>query len=270
MKHIHFISGLPRSGSSLFSALLRQNPRFVANMSGPVAGLFNTLLGEMSGKNEFSVFIDDIKRQRILRGIFSSYYGDEGGDAVIFDTSRWWCTRLGALKILFPNSKIIACVRQLPWVLDSIERVIRSNAFQPSSIFNFNPGGTVYSRVEGILSNEGLVGFAYNALKEAYFGENNSNLMLLQYETLANDPGLALNAVYGFIGEPYYRHDFENVVLDNDEFDRRAGTPGLHRIRPRVEPFERKTLLPPDLAVRFKDDSFWRNPQLNTRGVYVV
>ena len=40
MRSIHFISGLPRSGSTLLAALLRQNPRFEAAMSGPLAGLF--------------------------------------------------------------------------------------------------------------------------------------------------------------------------------------------------------------------------------------
>jgi hypothetical protein len=37
MATIHFISGLPRSGSTLLAALLRQNPRFEAGMSGPLA-----------------------------------------------------------------------------------------------------------------------------------------------------------------------------------------------------------------------------------------
>ena len=55
MVAIHFISGLPRSGSTLLAALLRQNPRFEAGMSGPLAGLFGALLGEMSARNEFSV-----------------------------------------------------------------------------------------------------------------------------------------------------------------------------------------------------------------------
>ena len=40
MSSVHFISGLPRSGSTLLAALLRQNPRFEAGMSGPLAGLF--------------------------------------------------------------------------------------------------------------------------------------------------------------------------------------------------------------------------------------
>jgi sulfotransferase len=56
---LHFISGLPRSGPTLLSALLSQNPCFYAGMSGPVAGFFTSLLGQMSGANEFSVFLDE-------------------------------------------------------------------------------------------------------------------------------------------------------------------------------------------------------------------
>ena len=44
MSTIHFISGLPRSGSTLLAGLLRQNPRFAAAMTGPVGGLSTTLL----------------------------------------------------------------------------------------------------------------------------------------------------------------------------------------------------------------------------------
>lgn len=266
----HFISGLPRSGSSLLAALLHQNSRFHANISGPMASLFNALLGEMSGRNEFSVFISDAQRQRMLRGLFSNYYEDQGKAEVIFDTNRSWCAKLGALKAMFPNARIIACVRDLPWILDSVERLVRCNAFQPSSIFNYKPGMTVYARVEALLSGEGLVGFAYNALKEAYFGEDTENLMLLQYETLVRHPARALRAVYDFIGEPNFEHDFEHVALDNDDFDIRAGTPGLHHIRPIVEAAQRKSLLPPDLVSRLQDDAFWRDAKINPRGVRIV
>ena len=68
MATIHFISGLPRSGSTLLAALLRQNPRFEAGMSGPLAGLFGALLSEMSARNEYSIFIDDAKRSASCMG----------------------------------------------------------------------------------------------------------------------------------------------------------------------------------------------------------
>ncbi|HET7332276.1 sulfotransferase [Dyella sp.] len=269
-RRIHFISGLPRSGSTLLSALLQQNPRFHAGMSSPVAGMVTTMLGELSGRNEFSVFINDAQRQRILRGLVANYYEDEVSADVVFDTNRAWCSRLPVLKTLFPDARVIACVRDTAWIVDSIERLVRDNAFQPSSMFNFQPGGTVYSRTEGLVNGDGMIGYAYNALKEAYFGEDSGNLMLLQYDTLAKDPARALAAVYDFIGEPRYAHDFERVSFDDKGFDQRAGTPGLHHVRAHVAATARQTILPPDLFHRFESDPFWRDPQLNPRGVRIV
>ena len=267
----HFISGLPRSGSTLLSALLKQNPRFHAGMSGPVAGMFNTLTGEMSGRNEFSVFITDDQRKRVLRGLFENYYGDEFKQEVIFDTNRMWCTKLGQLDELLPDSRVIACVRHIPWVVDSVERLIRKNKYQPSSIFNYNPGGTVYQRADGLSAGDGLVGYSFNALKEGFHSETaGKQLMLVQYESLTREPARTMAAIYDFIGEPQFTHDFENVDYDAHEFDMRAGTPGLHKVRKKVTPAERQTILPPDLFRRYENDAFWRDPSLNLRKVRVV
>jgi sulfotransferase len=108
-------------------------------MSGPLAGLFGALLGEMSARNEFSVFLDDAKRQRILRGLFDNFYAECTAE-VIFDTNRDWCARMPAMARLFPDAKVIACVPELPWVVDSIEQLVQGNVFSPSSIFNYRTG----------------------------------------------------------------------------------------------------------------------------------
>jgi sulfotransferase len=265
----HFISGLPRSGSTLLAALLRQNPGFHAGMSGPVAGMVSAMLAEMSGRNEYSVFIEDEQRQRVLRGLVEHFYAGVPAETV-FDTNRAWCARMGVLRSLFPDARVIACVRDMPWVIDSIERLVQRNAFQPSSIFNYASGGTVYSRVDGVAGSEGLVGYPYNALKEAFFGGQAGSLMLLQYETLVANPAAALAAVYDFIGEPWFEHDFERIEYDASEFDRKAGTPGLHEVRAKVGATPRSTVLPPDVFRRFENDAFWRVPELNRHGVRIV
>nr|WP_199047454.1 sulfotransferase [Dyella sp. ASV24] len=269
-RRFHFISGLPRSGSTLLSAILSQNPRFYAGMSGPIGGTFNTLLGELSGRNEYSVFVTDAQRQRMLKGLFDGYYGPEYTAEIVFDTNRVWCSKMRHLQLLFPQGKVIACVRNMSWIIDSIEQLIRKNAFQPSSIFNYQAGGTVYSRAEGLANGEGMVGAPYNALKEAFYGDETANLMLLQYETLVSDPVKAIAAVYDFIGEAPYAHDFENISYQADEFDQRAGTPGLHEVRKKISVRERMSVLPPDVFRRFENDTFWLDPSLNPRNVRVV
>ena len=269
MTAIHFISGLPRSGSTLLAALLRQNPRFQAGMSGPLAGLFDSLVGQMSARNEFSVFLNDIQRERILRGLFDNFYADSTAE-VIFDTSRAWCGRIPAITRLFPDARVIACVRELPWVVDSVERLVQRNVFSPSSIFNFNPGGTVYTRANALVAADGMVGAPYDLLKQACFGGHTDRLLLVQYETLSTDPAGVMAAIYEFLGEQAFAHDFEHVDYDVTEFDERAGTPGLHTVRGQVRAEPRATVLPPDLVKRFVNDAFWRDPSKVPRGLRVV
>lgn len=266
---MHFISGLPRSGSTLLAALLRQNPRFEAGMSGPLAGLFGALLGQMSARNEYSVFIDDAKRERVLRGLFDSFYAGCRAE-VIFDTSRGWCGWMPAIARLFPDAKVIACVRDVSWIVDSIEKLVQRNVFSPSSIFGYSAGGTVYTRANAVVAPDGMVGGPYDALKQACYGEQRDRLLLVQYETLATDPAQALRAIYEFLGEPLFAHDFGNVSYDVTEFDERAGTPGLHTVRGTVKAEPRETLLPPDLFNRFARDAFWRDPERKPAGLRVV
>jgi sulfotransferase len=267
---IHFISGLPRSGSTLLAAILRQNPRFHAAMSSPLGTMFSSMLGDMSHRNEFALFINETQKKAILRGLFENYYGEEFAGKIVFDTNRVWCSKMPALTTLFPHAKVIACARHVPWILDSIERLIRRNMFDMSKIFNFEPGSTVYHRVEGLSSPAGMVSFSWNALKEAYYGEQADRLMVLTYESLTREPQKAIDAVYDFIGQVPFKHDFEHLSYNEDEFDARLGTPGLHRVAAKVRYRERQTVLPPDLFHRFENDSFWTNPQLNQRGVRVV
>jgi sulfotransferase len=256
---LHFISGLPRAGSTLLAALLTQNPRFSAGMSSPVYNLFRALLAETSARNEGAVFIDNDIRKRLLIGVFDAYYHGVGSETLIFDTNRGWTTKLSALVELYPDAKLICCVRNPAWILDSVESLIRRNAYELSGIFSYDSGGTVYSRVEGLASAAGMFGFSYNALREAIYGPHSERLLLVRYESLTANPLGTLAAIYDFIGEDLHPHDPKHIEPNYDmiEFDQRLGTPGLHDVGRSVEARERPTILPPDLFLRYQKDAFW-------------
>jgi sulfotransferase len=258
---LHFISGLPRSGSTLLAALLRQNPRFSAGMSSPVYNLFRATLSETSARNEGAVFIDDEIRKRLLMGLFDAYYHNLAPETVVFDTNRGWTTKLPALVELFPDAKMICCVRNIAWTLDSVERLVRRNAFELSGIFSFDSTGTVYSRVEGLASAAGMVGFALNALREAVYGSQSDRLLLVRYESLVANPLGTLAAIYSFLGEPLHPHDPAHIepCYDMIEFDQRLGTPGLHDVGRAVHAPKRPTILPPDLFARYETNGFWED-----------
>lgn len=267
---LHFISGLPRSGSTLLSAILRQNPRFHAGMSSPVASLFLAMQGATSRRNEGAVFLDETQKIELLRGVFRGYYHAHGPDQVIFDTNRAWCSKLPALVRLFPEARVIACVRHVGWIMDSIERLIRANPFELSGIFNYEPSNTVFTRVGRLASSDGLVGYALDALREACFGDQSDRLILVSYEALAQEPVETLQTLYAFLDEPWFEHDLDNVEYEARDFDTALGTPNLHTVRRKVEWIERRSILPPDLFARFEQDAFWTRPEFRQRGVPVI
>ena len=73
MKEFFFISGLPRSGSTLLSAILRQNPEFYADISSPVLGLVTSIINVITG-SESNHLIDEDRRKQILKDVFEAYY----------------------------------------------------------------------------------------------------------------------------------------------------------------------------------------------------
>jgi sulfotransferase len=259
-RRFHFISGLPRAGSTLLAALLRQNPRFQASMSSPLGALVSANLQLMSPGSEAALLMEEAHKPRLLRGLFDAYYGNSPAE-VAFDTNRQWCARLPLLSALFPEAKVIACVRDVPWIMDSLERIIRAHPFQHSRLFASEADrATVYSRVEALARADRLVGLPWAALKEAFYGEQAASLLVVEYDLLAQAPHKVLPLIYEFLEEPVYDgHDFDHVEFDAADFDAALGLSGLHRVRPKVELVPRRTILPPDLFRKFQGMDFWRD-----------
>ena len=270
-RKFHFISGLPRAGTTLLAAILNQNPRFRAGMTSPLADIMGVVMAEASSKNDFSFDVSDEQRVALLRGLVENFYSAQAGADVMFDTSRLWCSRMQLLNVLFPGVKVIACVRQLAWVLDSMERLVRRQPVSVSKVFRFDTNTTVYSRVEALTDPRGMVGFAYQATKEAFYGPHaQDHLLMLTYESLVRDPAAAVRAVYQFLGEPWFEHDFDHIEYNADEFDARVGMPGLHSVRPKVEAIERQPILPREIFGRFANEAFWMDPKNNVNQVRIV
>lgn len=257
-QQFHFISGLPRSGSTLLAGILRQNPRFHAAMSSPVAGLVNSALEQMGAASESYAFFDEAKRKTICRALINAYYADTK-QSVIFDTNRSWTARLHQLVELVDDFKVICCVRNPAWIMDSFEVIYRKNPFDYSRMFTPATRQTVYSRCEALINVGGAVGAAWTALKEAYYGEYSDKLLLVDYDLLCQHPARSMELIYQFLDETPFKHDFEQVDYEESEFDQKLGVKGLHTVRKKVDFKQRRSILPPDLFVKYQDMDFWQD-----------
>ncbi|WP_338846528.1 sulfotransferase [Massilia sp. W12] len=256
----HFISGLPRSGSTLLAAILRQNPRFHAGMMSPVGNLYSTMLHQFAAGSEFGPVITQEQRRRLVRALFHAYYEDLQDKEIIFDTNRMWCSKMAFIKDQFPQAKVIACVRNVAWIMDSLERRWRADPYELTKLFVDDvERNTVYSRVDTLAQRNRLVGFAWASLKEAFYGEHAESLLVVDYDLLVNAPGKVLSLIYSFLQEPEFDHDFNHIEYDAPEFDVPLGVRGLHKVRPQVTAQSRATILPPDLFEQYSKLSFWKD-----------
>ncbi len=268
---IHFISGLPRSGSTLLAALLKQNPRFHADMTGPVAMLCSIVHQRIGGTGEYSVFFDDQRCARTLRGLFDTYYQHVPSDRIIFDTNRSWTGKAALLHKLYPQGRIVCCVREIGWIIDSLERMRLKNPLKLSKLFSPKASDSLYARVEDLMNSEsGLVGASWSGLREAWFSEVADKLLVVTYDSLVRHPASTIRRIYEAIGEPFFEHDFNDVRYEAPDYDDNLGMPGLHTVQSVVEYRERKPTIPPDVFTKYAKTHFWENKELNTRGVQVI
>jgi sulfotransferase len=272
LSKVHFISGLPRSGSTLLAAILRQNPRFHADIASPLAPLCGAVHQKIGAATEFSRFFDEERSARILRGLFDSFYAHlPEGTAVVFDTNRSWTARAALLGVLYPECKIICCVRDIGWIIDSIERMRLQHPLKLSKLFAGAAAESLYSRVDALMNSEsGLVGAAWSTLREAWFSGIARRLVVVRYDGLVRDPERTMRRLYREIGESYFAHSFVNVDYEARDYDESLGMPGLHTVRRVVEYRERQPVVPPDIFSRYAQTHFWDDPELNPRRVVMV
>lgn len=262
MKEYFFISGLPRSGSTLLSAILRQNPEFYADIASPLQGLVKGVINGITN-SESNTTIREDRRKTILYGLIDAYY-NHVNKPIIFDSSRGWTSVTSLLKELFPNTKIICCVREIIWILDSFERIAAKNSLYTNTFVDDESRACVETRCMSMMDvkKDGMVVKPWYWLQEG-ISLNRDMILLVEYKSLCKTPEKTMREIYNFIDKPYFDHDFDNVEYENETFDRSLNMKDLHTVKRKVEWIERKTILPDYLVEKFLKKDFWKKTGLN-------
>jgi len=220
-KQLHFMSGVPRSGSTVLAAILNQNPEtHVSTTSGVVFALdalanvwhSQDLLGE-----------NDKERTKLagtMGAVLDTFYED-CEEPVIIDKGRGWPipTILSAMtQVLGEKPKIIATVRSIPDCMASLVRVAK-----PDDLDEF-----IYSEV---LSTH--LKAAYISLQTGYEFAPEC-FCIVEYEDLVAEPKAQLARIHKFLDLPDFEYDFTvidgtSVQEDDEEIH---GYEGMHDIAP--------------------------------------
>lgn len=256
MKSYYFISGLPRSGSTLLSGILKQNPDFYADIASPVEALTGTSIDVITGsENNFTM--EEDQRKNLMYGIFDGYY-KHIEKPIIFDSSRGWTKKTNFLQALFPYTKILCPVRDIVSILNSFEVISSKNPFHTKSLTKCNDN--VFARCDEMMDkNTGVVAKPWILLQEGY-ALNPEMIHFIEYEELCKNPEKTMKKVYEFLEKPYYSHDFANVEYSNENFDKSCNLKNLHTVKRKVEYNPPRCVLPPEIVQKYKEMNmeFWR------------
>jgi len=222
MNNIHFITGIPRSGSTLLCNILNQNPAFYASSTSPLPAIVQSMVSIFSTSQEIqAAMIRDEKGTEVVlnamvKNVIHTWYWSKSKENIIFDKSRGWSFNSLLIAKIFPDAKIIACVRDLRGVFGSVEK---QHAKNPVIDRAENPNGkTVLNRAEQMLSPDGFIG-------QCVIGTNDvvarmpKRVFTVNYESFTRTPESTMRELYEFLELDYYAHDFENVENVAEDID---------------------------------------------------
>jgi hypothetical protein len=247
-KTLHFLSGVPRSGSTVLAAILNQNPLTHASTT---SGLVNALDGLANTWHSTGLLNkNDLTRTKLaqtMRGMIDSFY-ENTDKAIIIDKSRGWViSRIMAAmtQVLNQTPKVIATVRSVP---DCAASFVRIN--KPADLDEFMASSQLMDHLKA----------AYISLEDGY-NYAPENFLFVEYEDLISNPKLELERIHAFLDLPSFEYDFNNIdgstVAEDDE--ELHNTKGMHDVKPVLEAQHRQD--PKDLLKHhyssFCQPEFW-------------
>jgi len=275
MKTFHFLSGLPRSGSTLLTALLNQNPQIHASTNSPLLDTIHyTEEYLLYNSEQYKAHPKPEAAHRVLSSIPHNYYFDTS-EPIIIDKSRGWVNQIQHIKdYITPEPKIICPVRNIQDIMVSFLSLIERSktiSFVDRALVERNLELTNDNRCDFLMSPSGIIGQSYHALTEAFRKSHQRYLLFVEYEDLISNPQRELNRIHSFLRIPEYSYDFSNVKPKFDENDVVYGLENMHTVRNKVEKIHRDNskYLSKYIMDKYKEMEFWRQltPKYSVFGI---
>lgn len=261
MEEIFFVSGLPRSGSTVLMNLLAQNENVFCT---PTSGLhqilyenkniWNSVIEHKADKNAGN----DENLVRVLGSILKNYHNTD--KPYVIDKCRGWGQSIEMVeKVLGRKIKIIAPVREISEILASFEVLYRNGIYKFPAPGPMPECISTSGRVDHWASLSGEVGIAYSVLRDAFQRGLGDRFLLVDYNYLTNEPEITMEGIWKFLGLPPAIHDFNNIINQTPEDDSVYNYVNLHTIKSKMVPNKPKAIeiLGHDICNNIKGYEFW-------------
>lgn len=276
---LYFVTGLPRSGSTLLMNVLGQNPEFHVTGTNDLIDLMVTIRNRWTQTAGFQAQGLDKIQPRVenaIEGMLYGFYKEElAAGKIVFDKSRGWMAWIELLeKVLGHEVRMVCTIRDVRAIIASFEKVYRKPGaamMRPTqNLQGFVTSQTTEGRAAQWLAPDATVGMSVNRLRDVFTRGMQSRLILFPYSYFTEHPKTALEGLHEGLGLDPFEYDFDNVKQITREDDYVHGF-DLHTTRPKIEPQQGvpwEGVLPRPLAQSIADQyqdinqiaDAWRQP----------
>ena len=243
MKTLYFLSGLPRSGSTLLGSILSQHSKLQATPTSPLADLLCWIDDGFSKLDIQYTYDKDNIQYNTYHSILENFYNHLEKPCIL-DKHRGWCKNVSSIeKFLHQKPKIIATNRRISEVLASYIILMEKNKtdnFVDAHLRREGKVITTTNRIECLWKN--YVSDSYESLVYGlqHYGEN---IHLVDYNDLTQNPKETIEKIYEFLEIESHQHDFSNILNScAEDKDDAWGIENLHKIRSKLQ----RTSPPPE------------------------
>lgn len=222
MKKIAYLTGLPRSGSTLFCNLLSSHPEISSTPSSPLCELIQGMRRQWSDDSFLLSQLDsdfDNVYQRLRRSMVAFMEAWSNTDKTItVDKNRGWLHLIETIRDLFPDFKMIVCLRDLRDVYSSIEKQHRKTLLleYPDHMEH----NIIDIRASTLFADNGVVGGPIKALYNiADVPDIVDHLFFLRYEDFIKEPQKTMDTVFNFLEVSAHKINFDNIEQTTKESD---------------------------------------------------
>ena len=263
-----FESGLPRSGSTLLSAILNQNSDIHCGAISPVLEIMYYTEQYFETSEQALAYPKPKQQHKIISSVIDNYYSDIGKPIVI-DKCRAWPNNVDRIQeYITKTPKILCPVRDVLEILASFIRMIHRNPNQLSFVdkvlkdrgYELNDD----NRCDYLMCPEGIVDQSLYAFSQGFEKGCGRYMHLIEYNDLVYRPEETFRKIYQFLELPYYQHDFDNVDHKYRERDNEVyGLSDMHQVRKQVKKTCRKPeeILSDYILNKYSNMEFWRQPK---------
>lgn len=272
------MAGLPRSGSTLLSSILNQNPRFYSGPSSPVLGAMYAVEENFTNNELYTGYPKPNQVREIIGSIPHHFYSDVQ-QPVVFDKNRAWTARVPYIEgYIGQQAKILVPVRKIDEILTSILTMIRRNPYQEGQPrINFVDEQLVktnipindYNRCMYLLNGGGIVYESLNAIMEGFSQNVRDRMHFVDYNDLVNNPQETMEKIYEFLGEELYEHRFDSLHNIHREDDLTTyGLNDMHEVRTEIGKTSPSpaSVLPKEILDLYEQNKskleFWGTPDI--------